>query len=184
MLQATLWLAYPLLIFFGLHIMQPRYVAGLLFIVLLIRLRRKASIILSGFALLDWSILAGLLTLALMTALTNSELLLRLYPASVSFGTLSLFLRTLAAPPPMIERFARLSTPDLSPVIVRYTLRVTQVWCIFFVINGSIALYTALYASKEVWSLYNGLVSYMLMGAMFGGEWLIRRTILRNETQS
>ncbi len=57
----------------------------------------------------------------------------------------------------------------------RYTRRVTQVWCGFFVLNGGLALCTALWASDAGWALYNGLVAYVLMGLLFAGEWLVRR---------
>jgi len=60
---------------------------------------------------------------------------------------------------------------------VAYTRKVTIMWCAFFVANGLAALATALWASNEVWLLYNGLVSYLLMGALFAGEWLVRRRI-------
>ncbi len=57
---------------------------------------------------------------------------------------------------------------------MQYTRRVTQVWCIFFFINGAIALGTALWASAAVWSLYNGVIAYLLMGGLLGGEYLVR----------
>jgi uncharacterized membrane protein len=48
---------------------------------------------------------------------------------------------------------------------------------VFLLCNGAIALYTALVSSREVWALYNGLIAYGLMGAMFAGEWLVRRWV-------
>jgi uncharacterized membrane protein len=48
------------------------------------------------------------------------------------------------------------------------------VWCGFFVVNGALALGTALWASNAVWSLYTGVISYGLMGALFCGEYLVR----------
>ena len=45
---------------------------------------------------------------------------------------------------------------------------------LFFIVNGAIALWTALAASDATWALYNGLIAYGLMGAMFAGEWLLR----------
>lgn len=74
----------------------------------------------------------------------------------------------------MIERLARLQQPDLPAKGVLYTRRVTQVWCGFFIINGSIAFITAVWASFELWSLYNGLIAYLLMALLFAGEYLIR----------
>jgi len=39
------------------------------------------------------------------------------------------------------------------------------------------ALWTALYASHATWALYNGLVAYLLMGALFAGEWWVRQRV-------
>jgi uncharacterized membrane protein len=88
---------------------------------------------------------------------------------------LLIFAGSLFYPPSVVERLARLQQPDLTPQGIRYTRRVTQVWCGFFIINGSIALVTALWSSFEWWSLYNGLIAYLLMGLLFAGEYLIRR---------
>ena len=60
--------------------------------------------------------------------------------------------------------------PDFPPAAVVYTRRVTQVWCGFFVVNGLIAVATALWASTAVWTLYNGLLSYVAMGVLMGGD--------------
>jgi uncharacterized membrane protein len=45
---------------------------------------------------------------------------------------------------------------------------------VFFAINGGIALWTALAASDAAWALYNGAIASLLIGAMLGGEWLLR----------
>ena len=58
-----------------------------------------------------------------------------------------------------------------------YTRRVTQVWCGFFVVNGLIAVATALWASPAAWALWNGLLSYVAMGVLMAGEWLVRRRV-------
>ncbi len=99
---------------------------------------------------------------------------LQMYPVLVSAIFLSVFGYSLISPPPIIERIARLSEPDLPPSAIIYTRRVTQVWCLFFIINGSISLGTVFLASPTVWYLYNGVVSYLLIGLLFGAEYLVR----------
>jgi uncharacterized membrane protein len=74
----------------------------------------------------------------------------------------------------MIERFARIHEPNLPTRVVSYTRRVTQVWCIFFAANGAVALMTALWASPATWTLYNGLIAYVMMGLLFAGEYVVR----------
>ncbi|WP_431256333.1 hypothetical protein ACQ86G_16380 [Roseateles chitinivorans] len=95
----------------------------------------------------------------------------------VNFAMLTVFSLSLVRGPSIVERLARLTDPHLPPEAIRYTRRVTQVWCGFFLMNGLIALATALWASERVWALYSGLIAYGLMGLLMGGEWLVRRRV-------
>jgi len=112
--------------------------------------------------------------LVALTVWKNTLVTLKLYPALINFGMLGLFGFSLLSPPTVIERFARIREPDLSDAGVRYTRGVTQVWCIFFIVNGSIALFTAFFTSEAIWSLYNGCIAYILIGLLFGTEYLFR----------
>jgi uncharacterized membrane protein len=80
----------------------------------------------------------------------------------------------LFSPPPIIERFARLQHPNLPASGIQYTRKVTLVWSLFFLINGCIALGTALWCSFAWWSLYNGFISYLLMALLMGIEYIVR----------
>jgi uncharacterized membrane protein len=93
---------------------------------------------------------------------------------AVNLALLSSFAYSLMHPPSAIERLARLRHPDLSEQAVAYTRKVTKVWCAFFVINAGIAFITAAWASPETWALYNGVIAYILMGCLFGIEYLVR----------
>ena len=117
---------------------------------------------------------AGAVCLAGVSIWGNALLPLKLYPVLVNAALLAAFAWSLASPPSMVERMARLTEPDLPPEAIAYTRTVTQVWCGFFVVNGSIALGTALWATQAVWSLYNGVIAYVLMGLLFAGEYLVR----------
>jgi uncharacterized membrane protein len=99
---------------------------------------------------------------------------LKFYPVFVNAALLSAFIYSLIVPPSMVERFARLREPELPVSAMYYTRRVTQIWCVFFAINGTIALITALWASAALWTLYNGFIAYLLMGLLFTGEYLVR----------
>lgn len=141
-------------------------------------------LLLIGAALLAWrlpqarklAILAGVVLVGL-GLLGHAELGMRAYPVAVSLIMLSLFAGSLLHGKPLVEQLARLREPDLPPAAVVYTRRVTQAWCVFLAVNGSIAAWTALYASLATWTLYNGVISYCLMGLMFAGEWLCRRHV-------
>jgi uncharacterized membrane protein len=124
-----------------------------------------------------WGFAAGALLLAVFSWAGNAWMPLKLYPVVVSAVLLALFAASLVYPPSAIERFARLREPDLPPEAVAYTRRVTQVWCLFFIFNGITAFATALWASDAAWTLYNGLISYCLMGVLMAAEWLVRRRV-------
>ncbi|MDO5102362.1 MAG: hypothetical protein Q4D91_05605 [Lautropia sp.] len=97
------------------------------------------------------------------------------YPVLVNVLMLSLFAGSLVRGPSIVERLARLQHPELPEAGVRYTRRVTQIWCLFFVINGSITLALTLMQQWDAWALYTGIIAYLLMGALLAGEWLWRR---------
>jgi uncharacterized membrane protein len=114
-----------------------------------------------------------------MAALTfiNADLAMRSYPVLMNAAMLMIFACSLLRPPTVIERLARLVEPELPDSGVRYTRTVTWVWCWFFVLNGAVAMWTVLYASLEVWALYNGFIAYILMGLLFAGEFAVRRIV-------
>ncbi|MCA1855363.1 hypothetical protein LE190_05420 [Massilia oculi] len=172
-LAAALTLLYPLAIWFGHGSVEPRWLAGLL---LLAAATRLPALRISAAA--RWSAGGALLLVAAAVA-TNAVLPLKLYPVLVNAALLAAFGASLLSGMPMVERFARLREAELPPAAVAYTRRVTQAWCLFFAINGGIALWTALFASEAAWSLYNGVIAYLLMGLMFAGEYLLRMRVKR-----
>ncbi|MDI4635512.1 hypothetical protein J7U46_20780 [Pelomonas sp. V22] len=171
--------AYPLIVYFSLGHVEPRYLALLLLVLGGLRWMAGGAQVLQG----RWLALAALL-LAGSTALLNASLPLKLYPVLVNLVLLLVFAMSLVRGPSMVERIARLQDPNLDAHGQAYTRRVTEVWCAFFVLNGGIALATALWASAETWALYNGLIAYLLIGALMGGEWLLRRTLRARHARS
>jgi uncharacterized membrane protein len=169
-LVALATVAYPLVIYLALGRVEPRWMALLLVLLALAR----AWVTREPFWL---AAAAGAGVLGGVTLMGNSVLPLKLYPVLVSTVLFAVFAVSLVKPPSAIERLARLTDPHLPPAAVAYTRRVTQVWCGFFVFNGAVSLGTALWASHEAWALYNGLLAYVLMGALFGGEWLMRQRV-------
>ncbi|CAA9891911.1 conserved membrane hypothetical protein [Candidatus Methylobacter favarea] len=164
-----LTLVYPFAVYFGINYLEPRQIAAMLVILLLIRVSaghsakyRSAPLLIAGIVYCGFAIWI------------NNLVTLRFYPVLVNGMMLLVFSWSLVSPPSLIERLARFQHPDLPPEGIIYTRRVTQAWCVFFIINGSMALATALWSSFEFWSLYNGLIAYLLMGALFGAEYIIR----------
>jgi uncharacterized membrane protein len=159
---------YPFAIWFGHGQVEPRFLAGLLLLAGLMRLPAMRT---NG-ARSGW--LAGPLLLSVVALWGNHFLALKLYPVLLNAAMLSVFTYSLFVPPSMVEQFARRCEPDLPPQSINYTRRVTQVWCIFFALNGAVALVTALWASAATWSLYNGFIAYLLMGLLFAVEYGVR----------
>lgn len=168
-ITGLLTLLYPLAVYFGVNYFEPWKIACMLIVLLIIRL-------FISYSEKHWSrplLFAGVLYCGF--AIWNNDFItLRFYPALVNAVMLAVFSSSLLTSQTVIERIARLQHPDLPPEGVRYTRRVTQVWCVFFIFNGGIALVTALWSSLEVWSLYNGLIAYLLIGALLGGEYIVR----------
>jgi len=76
---------------------------------------------------------------------------------------------------PVVETFARMIDGNLSTAQQQYCRSVTKVWCLFFLVNGSICVWLALFAPAAVWTLYTGGIAYVLMGALFAGEFIVRK---------
>lgn len=177
-LAIGLTLAYPVAVYFGLQAVEPRMLGLLLLTTLVLRYWQSSKRFIGGIEASEWVVFGGLGCFSLGIVIFNRENWLFFYPVVVSLSLLLVFGRTLLRPPSMIERIARLSVPDLPPEGVRYTRRVTGVWCGFFVLNAGISLATV-FASREWWVLYNGLLSYLLMGLLFVVEWVVRGVLQR-----
>lgn len=108
---------------------------------------------------------------------------LLLYPVVVNLAMLAVFGGSLWTAMPLVERLARLREPNLPPAGVRYTRVVTRVWCGFFIFNGSMALFTVLHGDMPLWTLWNGMIAYILMGTLMASEWLVRQRVMKKEPQ-
>lgn len=118
----------------------------------------------------------------------DNILFLKFYPVLVNLSLLAFFGFTLWRRPSFVFRMACLGDKTLknSPsknFVERYCNRVTFAWCIFFVCNACAAAATVFIGSDKVWSLYNGLISYILIGVFFAVEFLIRK-IMQSKLQS
>ena len=165
---------YPVIALIGLRYFDPIWVTGFLAVLVLLRVLFGKGGPLS-MAIAPLCAVAGMAVMMLY----DSELALRFYPVFMGVAILTAFAHSLFSPPSLIEVFARMRDPDLTPEGVLYTRRVTIAWTIFLTINTIIAFYIAVWQSMEVWAFYNGFLSYVFMGVMFVGEVAIRRTISR-----
>lgn len=166
---AVLFAAYPFVVYWGLNRGELFWVILFLLAVTLLQAVIKKTA-------LSWICATVMLILGGASYFYTNAIPIKFYPVVVNAAWL-LFFATSLAGVPAIERFARLKHPDLSPSAQRYCRRVTICWCFFFLVNGAIAADSALFRSLQWWTLYNGLISYGLIGAMFAGEFLVRRWV-------
>jgi len=89
------------------------------------------------------------------------------------------FLRSLSGTP-LIEHFARMVKPELSPPQLAHCRRWTLIWGIYLVVLAGIGLGLARWATLSVWTVYVGVLSYVLIGALFAVEYLIRKIRFRD----
>lgn len=172
--NVALKLAYPIVILAFLRIGSPRFIGvALLALLWLQRWLGAGSVkaLLARFTRLEWGAALVMSALSAAIAVTDSETLLRAYPIVVNVGMLVAFGATLCnGGPSMVEKFARVRRPDLDASAVRYTRRVTQIWCGFFALNGAVSAGFALWGSRAQWAFYNGVATYVLIGVLIVGE--------------
>ena len=125
-------------------------------------------------AVLRW-MLAPLVVWALY--LVRANIWFRLYPAVMVSIALAAFAVSLFRTP-LVEIFARKMGESLDARGIAYCRQVTVVWTAFLAAHLAMTVATV-FASHEVWALYNGLIAYLLMGVLFLGEWLFRRRFKR-----
>jgi uncharacterized membrane protein len=175
LLQAIVLLLFILIppaIYFSLDLVQPRYFCLALIVVFALRMLPSWKQNNRSRAFMLWSLLMILVLLAI--AISDTVTALLLYPVVMNIGFLILFLYSLFVPPSMVEQIARLHDANLPESGVQYTRKVTMVWCVFFLFNGSIAAWTVWSADRALWGLYNGLIAYFLMGTLMIVEYCVR----------
>lgn len=183
LLTGLMLLAWPFLIGFGLTHNSLHWLLPLMALLLVCRLSQARHSAGPMRFVVQSVALAGI---ALCTAsyLLKAHQWLLLYPVVVNLVMLAVFGGSLWTSMPLVERLARLREPNLPPEGVRYTRNVTRVWCVFFIVNGSIAMLTVVKGDMQLWTLWNGMIAYILMGTLMATEWLIRqRVIKKSEAQ-
>ncbi|MEB2344004.1 MAG: hypothetical protein OZ948_04635 [Deltaproteobacteria bacterium] len=175
MVQAILFLAYPFAIYLALGHASPRAVA--LGALALLALRTVLTSPHRGLAYAR----AGALPVAAVgvalvtTAIWNDPIALLFAPALGSFALFVAFAGSLLRVESVVEAIARVSLGSLDVEQSRYCRRVTLVWAAFFLVNGATSAFLALYGTVEAWTLYTGLVAYLLIGLLFAAEYSYRQ---------
>ena len=186
-LFAALSVLYPALVFCGLVFwnISPRRLSllliGLAFVLFFNKTQeKKKASELAASSLKDYALVVLMLTCGAVSFFADSLVFLEFYPVLVSLSLLAFFCVSLWKKPSFAFRMACLGDRRLvvSPernFVERYCDRVTFAWCLFFVFNALVATATVFVGDSKIWSLYNGLISYILIGLFFAIEWMIRK---------
>jgi len=173
-MQVLAMVAWPFVVIAGARFVGTRGTAALVVLLLLPGLVRGAFGA-SGAGGHSLGFAAGAAAVATAAAVLDDARFLLAWPVLVSLALLVAFVLSLRGGHSIVERFARLQVSDLSQAEVAYCRTVTVVWCVFFVLNGSLAAALAISGQREVWAVYTGAVAYALMGILFGAEYVVRK---------
>jgi len=117
------------------------------------------------FALLGWVLDDGTWLLVLPSA------------TQAAFGLT--FLRSLAGTP-LIEHFARMVKAELGAGEQAHCRRWTKIWGVYLIALAALGLVLAGVASLKWWTIYVGIVSYVLVGVLFAVEYVVRKIAFRD----
>jgi uncharacterized membrane protein len=119
--------------------------------------------------------------LAVYWAAPPAEWLLFVPPLLINLALAWLFGRTLVrGRVPLIARFAIMEQGTLSAELVAYTRTLTWLWTLLFIAAAAVSLALALSGHRDAWSLFTNLLNYVLVAALFLGEFVYRRLRYRN----
>ena len=161
---------YPFIIYFGIKVLPASFFGIALAVLLLLRFGftqpgERATAVPALLLLLAYAVAA--------TAVGSARMLMY-YPVIVNFLMCALFAGSLRHEEPLLLRLVRARGMRMSVHAPRYLTRLTAVWAGFFAINGFVALWTTT-QPMELWTVYNGILAYLLIAALIGGEWVFRR---------
>jgi uncharacterized membrane protein len=89
---------------------------------------------------------------------------------AVSFGA-----TLLSGREPIISRIARTERGVLEPDLAMYTRRLTFIWTVFFVAMAMVCAILVSYGLERAWAWFTGVGNYLLVAALFVGEWIYRQ---------
>jgi uncharacterized membrane protein len=171
------FIVYPFIVYFGIKSLPPSFIGLLLIILLVLRfgvLKREERVILLP-------VLSVFFGYALVTVILDGSSMLLYYPAMVNFSLLIIFTNSLRSEESLLLRAVRARGFTISEYTPRYLYRLTLLWAMFFLLNGVVSVWTST-VSLEAWTLYNGLISYFIIGILIGAELLFRRHYIKRKS--
>ncbi len=114
------------------------------------------------------------MSLSLFLISFENVLFLKIYPVIMNFFVAITFILSLGKQQPIIEQFALKMGYSIDEQGRRYARKSTIAWSIFLFCNF-VASFVTLFLSLRIWTLYNGLISYVLIGIAFIIEFFSHR---------
>ncbi|GBU29258.1 hypothetical protein R84B8_02822 [Treponema sp. R8-4-B8] len=114
--------------------------------------------------------------------LDDSPIIIKLYPALASIAYLTIMITSFIFPPPLAYYFIDIFDKSIKTKIPKeifdgFCFKASVVWCVFFFVDAVIAIITVYFSSELVWGIYNGGVTYCIMGLIFVGEFIVLKVI-------
>jgi len=114
----------------------------------------------------------------------DSPIFIKLYPALASIAYLTIMITSFIFPPPLAYYFIDIFDKSIKTKIPKaifdgFCFKASIVWCVFFFVDAIIAALTVYFSSELVWGIYNGGVTYCIMGLIFVGEFIFLKIIER-----
>lgn len=106
--------------------------------------------------------------------------ILKYYPPICNTFFFLTFTISLFTKETVIQKFAKMIDKNLDKRALIYTRKVTYAWSFFTFINLLISIWT-ISQSDRIWLIYNGCISYILIGLLFIIEYSIRLSLRRRK---
>ena len=163
-------IAYPVAVFLALrHGFSVRMLGMVLICAVLIGVAQNRNL---------WIGICGVL-LAALSFISNQDIFLKLYPVFMNACVCAVFALSLRGTP-LIQRIAERTHCKFDDKMVKYARKQTRVWVVFLAINTLVSLVTV-FMSDVVWTIYNGLISYCLMGLVILAQYIVRPKVRAND---
>lgn len=160
---------YPFAVYFGIQFLPPTFFALLLAVIVMLRgasAKPEERAMVVPLTLL-------LFVYAVAAAIIGRTQALLYYPVLINSTLCIVFAGSLKTGEPVLLRLVRARGTAIDERARRYLTRLTLIWASFFALNALVALWTTT-ATLQIWTLYNGLISYVLVGTLGLSEWLYR----------
>lgn len=164
----ALIIAYPFIVFFAFKTgMAIRFIGLFLLSVVVLSFLRNKNRFLFGIGLF----------VCFLILCFNQDIFLKIYPVLMNAAVCAMFALSLKKTP-LITQYAQKMHKNLDKYGIKYTRNATLAWAVFMGCNTLISLATV-FMQMNIWVLYNGFISYILIGLMMISEYILRKWFLR-----